>query len=229
MTLETLDGLIKHNGPILNKQKYENILGKNIFKNKINYIKSPSLEAQLSSISDDIAYNSHDLEDGLNAGFFCLDELKNIPVISRIVKTHLRKLKKNNKDLIYRQVTRDLINKMVSDVVSTTNYNIKKEKVKSIKNVYKTKIKLVNFSNEMRLFDKEIKLFLNKNMYNNPVVLNKTKQGSIIISSLFKKIREKQSKFIKINELKMFTIERRICDFIAGMTDRYAINLYKSL
>ena len=90
-------------------------------------------------------------------------------------------------------------------------------------------MKLVTFSEEMRLFDKEIKLFLNKKMYNNPVVLNKTKQGSIIISSLFKKIREKPSKFIKINELKMFTIERRICDFISGMTDRYAINLYKSL
>ena len=229
LTLETLDGLIKHNGPILNKDKYENILGKNIFKNKINYIKSPSLEAQLSSISDDIAYNSHDLEDGLNAGFFSLNELKNIPLISGIVKIHLRKLKKNNKDLIYRQVTRDLINKLVSDVIRTTSLNIKREKIKSIKNVYKTKIKLVTFSNEMRLFDKEIKLFLNKKMYNNPVVLNKTKQGSIIISSLFKKIREKPSKFIKINELKMFTIERRICDFIAGMTDRYAINLYKSL
>ena len=229
LTLETLDGLIKHNGPILNKDKYENILGKNIFKNKINYIKSPSLEAQLSSISDDIAYNSHDLEDGLNAGFFSLNELKNIPLISDIVKTHLRKLKKNNKDLIYRQVTRDLINKLVSDVIRTTRLNIKRENIKSIKNVYKTKIKLVTFSNEMRLFDKEIKLFLNKKMYNNPVVLNKTKQGSIIISSLFKKIREKPSKFIKINELKMFTIERRICDFISGMTDRYAINLYKSL
>ena len=229
LTLETLVGLIKHNGPILNKDKYENILGKNIFKNKINYIKSPSLEAQLSSISDDIAYNSHDLEDGLNAGFFSLNELKNIPIISGIVKTHLRKLKKNNKDLIYRQVTRDLINKLVSDVIRTTSLNIKREKIKSIKNVYKTKIKLVTFSNEMRLFDKEIKLFLNKKMYNNPVVLNKTKQGSIIISSLFKKIREKPSKFIKINELKMFTIERRICDFISGKTDRYAINLYKSL
>ena len=229
LTLETLDGLIKHNGPILNKDKYENILGKNIFKNKINYIKSPSLEAQLSSISDDIAYNSHDLEDGLNAGFFSLDELKNIPLISGIVKKHLGKLKKNNKDLIYRQVTRDLINKLVSDVIRTTCLNIKRENIKSIKNVYKTKIKLVTFSNEMRLFDKEIKLFLNKKMYNNPVVLKKTKQGSIIISSLFKKIREKPSKFIKINELKMFTIERRICDFISGMTDRYAINLYNKI
>ncbi len=229
LTLETLDGLMKHNGPILNNQKYQNILGKNIFKNKIDFIKGPSLEAQLSSISDDIAYNSHDLEDGLNAGFFNLKELKDIPVISDIVKIHLRRLKKNNKELIYRQITRDLINKMVSDVVLTTNLNIKKEKIKSIKDVYKTKKKLVNFSGGMRLFDKKIKSFLNKNMYNNPVVLKKTREGSVIVSSLFKKIREKPHKFIKIKDQKMFTIERRICDFIAGMTDRYAINLHKSI
>tara|TARA_A100000164_G_scaffold212783_1_gene188561 strand:+ start:3193 stop:4323 length:1131 start_codon:yes stop_codon:yes gene_type:complete len=229
LTLETLDGLIKHNGPILNNQKYKNILGKNIFKNKIDFVKGPSLEAQLSSISDDIAYNSHDLEDGLNAGFFNFKELNDIPIISDIVKIHLRRLKKNNKELIYRQITRDLINKMVSDVVLTTNLNIKKEKIKSINDVYKTKIKLVNFSKEMRLFDKKIKFFLNKNMYNNPTVLKKTKEGSIIVSSLFKKIREKPRIYIKNNDQKMFTIERRICDFIAGMTDRYAINLYKSI
>ena len=141
----------------------------------------------------------------------------------------MRRLKKNNKELIYRQITRDLINKMVSDVVTTTNRNIKNENIKSIKGVYKTKKKLVNFSNEMKLFDKKIKFFLNKNMYNNPLVLKKTKEGSIIVSFLFKKIREKPSKFIKINDKKMFTIERSICDFIAGMTDRYAINLYKSI
>ena len=229
LTLETLDGLVKHNGPILNNKKYQKILGKNIFKKKINFTKGPSLEAQLSSISDDIAYNSHDLEDGLNAGFLNLKELKDIPIISDIVKIHLRRLKKNNKELIYRQITRDLINKMVSDVVTTTNRNIKNENIKSIKGVYKTKKKLVNFSNEMRLFDKKIKIFLNKNMYNNPLVLKNTKEGSIIVSFLFKKIREKPSKFIKINDKKMFTIERRICDFIAGMTDRYAINLYKSI
>ncbi len=229
LTLETLDGLVKHNGPILNNKKYQKILGKNIFKKKINFTKGPSLEAQLSSISDDIAYNSHDLEDGLNAGFLNLKELKDIPIISDIVKIHLRRLKKNNKELIYRQITRDLINKMVSDVVTTTNRNIKNENIKSIKGVYKTKKKLVNFSNEMKLFDKKIKFFLNKNMYNNPLVLKKTKEGSIIVSFLFKKIREKPSKFIKINDKKMFTIERSICDFIAGMTDRYAINLYKSI
>ena len=229
LTLETLDGLLKHNGPISNIKNYQNILGKNVFKNKINFTKGPSLEAQFSSISDDIAYNSHDLEDGLNAGFFNLKHLREIPLISDIVKLHVKRLKKNNKELIYRQITRDLINKMVSDVVNTTNYNIKKEKIKNIKDIYNTKVKLVNFSREMKLFDKKIKLFLNKNMYNNPSVLKKTKQGSSIIRLLFKKIKEKPDKFIKNNDLKMFTKERRVCDFIAGMTDRYAINLYKTI
>jgi dGTPase len=67
LTLETLDGLLKHNGPIKNFGKYEKILGKNYFDKKIKYSLRPSLEAQIASISDDIAYNSHDLEDGLKA------------------------------------------------------------------------------------------------------------------------------------------------------------------
>ncbi len=229
LTIETLDGLLKHNGPIMNNKKYQNILGKNIFNKRINFIKGPSLEAQFSSIADDIAYNSHDLEDGLNAGFFNLNQLTEIPIISTCVKSHIKRLKKNNKELVFRQITRDLINKMVSDVVYKTNHNIKKYRVKNIKDVYKTKIKLVNFSDEMMVFDKKIKFFLNKNMYNNPAVLKKTLEGSNIVRTLFKKIREKPHKFIKKNDNKMFTIERRICDFIAGMTDRYAINLYKSI
>ena len=80
LTLETLDGLLKHNGPLKNVKKYEKILGKNVFKNKINFSSSPSLEAQIASISDDIAYNSHDLEDGLNSNLFKLKDLENIPV-----------------------------------------------------------------------------------------------------------------------------------------------------
>ena len=118
---------------------------------------------------------------------------------------------------------------MVSDVVYETNQNIKKHKIKNIKDVYKSKSRLVSFSNEMRVFDKKIKFFLNKNMYNNPSVLKKTSQGSKVLRTIFNKIKEKPHKFIKNNELKMFTVERRICDYIAGMTDRYAINLYKSI
>ena len=62
LSIETLDGLIKHNGPVINKQKLNAMLGKNFFKNKINFSNNPSLEAQIASISDDIAYNSHDLD-----------------------------------------------------------------------------------------------------------------------------------------------------------------------
>ena len=76
LTIETLDGLIKHNGPVFDRSKYDEILGKNIFKKKINFFKKSFFEAQISSISDDIAYNSHDLEDGLKAGLFKIDDLK---------------------------------------------------------------------------------------------------------------------------------------------------------
>ena len=66
LTVETLDGMIKHNGPVNNLIKFNSILGKNFFRNRIKYLDNTSLEAQIGSISDDIAYNSHDLEDGLN-------------------------------------------------------------------------------------------------------------------------------------------------------------------
>ena len=86
LTIETLDGLVKHNGPINNLNNLNNILGKNCFKNRINFKNQPSLEAQISSISDDIAYNSHDLEDGLRAKLFKIEDLVGIPIITEIIK-----------------------------------------------------------------------------------------------------------------------------------------------
>ena len=80
LCVETLDGLVKHNGPINDTKNIDNILGKNIFKNKIKF-KKPSLESQVASISDDIAYNSHDLEDGIKANLFRIEDLHGIPVL----------------------------------------------------------------------------------------------------------------------------------------------------
>ena len=229
LSIETLDGLIKHNGPIVDNSKYDKILGKNIFKGKINFLKNPSLESQISSISDDIAYNSHDLEDGLKAGLFNIDDIDEIPVISNIVNKHKNKLKKNERELALRQIIRDIINEMVKDVIINTKKNLKKEKIKNIRDVYKVDMQLVTFSEEMANFDMSIKSFLRENMYYNKKILNKTRKGEKIIKLLFSRINKHPLKFVKRNTLKMYSKERSICDFIAGMTDRYAINLYNSL
>ena len=91
LTVETLDGMIKHNGPVNNLIKFNSILGKNFFRNRIKYLDNTSLEAQIASISDDIAYNSHDLEDGLKSNLFKLSDLRNIPVLNKIISKHKKK------------------------------------------------------------------------------------------------------------------------------------------
>ena len=91
LTYETLDGLLKHNGPIKNIKKFNSIFERNYFRNRINFSSNPSLEAQIASISDDIAYNSHDLEDGLKANLFKLEDLNNIPVLNKIISKHKKK------------------------------------------------------------------------------------------------------------------------------------------
>ena len=130
LTLETLDGLIKHNGPVKNLKKYKEILGIKYFKKRINFSASPSLEAQIASISDDIAYNSHDLEDGLKSNLFYLSDLNNIPILNKIVLKHKKKIKKYSIDLVIRQIIREIINEMVKDLIITTQTNIKKIKLK---------------------------------------------------------------------------------------------------
>ena len=229
LSLETIDGLVKHNGPVNEPKKFDSILGVNFFKNKINYKKNASLEAQLSSISDDIAYNSHDLEDGLRANLFKIEDLKDIPILSEVINNHKKFIKTKGTELVIRQIIRDIINEMVNDVIINTQKNIKEKKIKHIKDIYDNKDLLVNFSNEMNFFDIKIKSFLREKMYFSKNVIKKTNMGKKIINYLFLKIKKNPSKFINKIKNKKYSLERNICDFIAGMTDRYAINLYNSL
>ena len=229
LTFETLDGLIKHNGPILNKTKLDKILGRNFFKNKINFNQSPSLEAQIASISDDIAYNSHDLEDGLNAKLFTLKDISKIPILNSLIKRHKTNIAKHSQELVLRQIIREIINEMVKDVILNTNKNLKKNNIKNIKDVYKSKHPLVSFSNKMKVFDKSVKSFLKKNMYYHKNVIHKTNLGKKIVKKLFFKIKKNPKKFVKNHNIKKINNDRLICDFIAGMTDRYAINLYNKI
>jgi dGTPase len=229
LSFETLDGLIKHNGPLRNLIKYNKILGENFFKKKINFALSSSLEAQIASISDDIAYNSHDLEDGLKSNLFKLRDLKNIPILNKIVIKHMKKLKKYSIDLVIRQIIREIINEMVSDVIFTTNKNIRSNKIKSLTDIYKNKNQLVCFSNKMKKFDLKIKSFLKKKMYFHEKVNSKTNFGRKVITKLFVKIKSNPKKYINIKKYSNSNPERIICDYIAGMTDRYAINLYNEI
>ena len=229
LSLETIDGLVKHNGPVNDTRKLDSILGRNFFKNKINYKKNASLEAQLAAISDDIAYNSHDLEDGLRANLYKIEDLKNIPILSKIINKHKKFIKTKGSELMIRQVIRDIINEMVKDVITNTQKNIKENKIRNFKDICNNENLLVNFSKEMNYFDITIKSFLKKNMYLSTNVLKKTNMGKKIINFLFLKIKKNPSRFINNSIYKKNNYERNICDFIAGMTDGYAINLYNSL
>ncbi len=229
LTIETIDGLLKHNGPIKNLKKYDNILGNNYFKNKIKFSLNPSLEAQIASISDDIAYNSHDLEDGLKSNLFQLKDIENITILKKIIQKHKRKINNFSLDLVIRQIIREIINEMVKDIIITTKKNIKKYKVKNLEDVYKSKYPIVTFSRQMIKFDKEIKNFLRKKMYFNKEVKKNTNQGKKIIKKLFLSIKKNPKRYINVSKYDKSNIVRSISDFIAGMTDRYAINLYNKI
>ena len=229
LSIETLDGLIKHNGPVKDLTKFNRILGNNFFKKKINFSLNSSLEAQIASISDDIAYNSHDLEDGLKSNLFNLNHLKNIPVLNKIISKHKKKLKRYSIDLVIRQIIREIINEMVSDVIKTIQKNVKLYKIKNLNDVYETRSPIVTFSQNMQNFDKKIKSFLKQKMYFHKNVNSKTNFGRKVITKLFLQIKKNPKKHINIRKYKNSNIERIICDYIAGMTDRYAINLYNKI
>jgi len=229
LTIETLDGLIKHNGPVKNIIKYKSIFKNSVIYKKINFNAYSSLESQVANISDDIAYNNHDLEDGLRANLFTIKKLSKISFISKIIKKHLKNIKKFRREVIINQIVRDLINLMVTDVLKTTKKNLNKYKPRTLNDVHKLNHLIVDFSGKMKKTDKQIKDFLKVHMYNSRSVLSNTNKGKKIIKGLFNYLIKNPKKFIKRKNLNKDNKERLIADFIAGMTDRYAINLYNKI
>jgi len=229
LTLETLEGLIKHNGPVKNLIPYKVILKKDLFNKNIVFNTYPSLESQISAISDDIAYNNHDLEDGLRAGLFTIKKISSIPFLSKLINRHNSNIKSFRREIIISQIIRDLINLMVMDVIKTTNKNLKKINPKSINDIHKQNFLIVDFSSKMKIIDRQIKEFLKINMYNHKKVIINTNKGKKIIKKLFFHVSQNPKKYINKNLLKNASLERVISDFISGMTDRYAINLYKKI
>jgi len=228
LTVETLDGLIKHNGPVIKLDPYKKMLKKNFFSKKIYFKNYPSLESQVAAISDDIAYNNHDLQDGLRANLFTIEQISSITNISHITKYHMKNITKFRKEVIINQIIRDLINMMVNDVINVAKKNLKKIKPNSVKDIYENNSLIVDFSNEMKKTDIQIKDFLHRQMYNHNNVIINTNKGKKIINYLFKYLSKYPKKYINANLFLKDKKERVIADFIAGMTDRYAINLYRT-
>ena len=227
LSIETLEGLLKHNGPVEDTDLVNKLIGLKTFKRKINFNTYPSLEAQISAISDDIAYNNHDIQDGINANLFKLEELMEIDFFKSIYLKYKKKINKKNYKIATYQIIRDSIDLMIRDLLTNTQKNLKNFKIKSIKDIANSDQLLVCFSNSIQKSEKEIKLFLRTKMYDNKLVLKKNQRGKIIIKKLFGIIKSNPRKFLTKDQLTKDKF-RAISDFISGMTDRYAINLYNN-
>ena len=228
LSIETLEGLLKHNGPVDDLDLVDNLIDIRKFKNMINFNTFPFIEAQISAISDDIAYNNHDIQDGINANLFKLEELVEINFFKDIYKKYKNKINKQNYKIATYQIIRDSIDLMIKDLINNTKKNLISNNIKTLKDINKTSSLMVDFSDKIKNSENEIRYFLKLKMYNNKDVLAKNNEGKLIIKRLFNKIEQNPKKYISDKELNKNKY-RVISDFISGMTDRYAINLNKSI
>ena len=229
LTFETLEGVIKHNGAFLNYDKVNKYI---LDLDKIydfQLTKSPSLEAQISSISDDIAYNNHDIEDGLRANLFTIADLYSIPLIGDIYKELVQKNPNLRQELLVGEAKKRITLAMVVDVIENTQYNLIKNKINNLNDVINFPYNLISFSKDLEEVHRKIKDFLMQNMYRNPNVNQMTINAQNIINFLFdkhfgdpKKLPADRYDLFKNNEDPK-NLANIICDYIAGMTDRYAI------
>ena len=232
LSWETLEGLVKHNGPVI-----ENIPDTFINFNQLWDLElgsHASLEAQCAAVADDIAYNAHDLDDGLRAKLFMANDLIDVPLAGdalRIVEQKYPDLEPNR---LRHEIVRRQITAMVEDVISNSKSNISKHEPNSIADVRNCGKTLVCFSNQMKLKERGIKEFLFDKMYRSPDVMKMRQGAEIIIRDLFNVYLNEQG--IMPNGLQRLGQKNKsndrpriIADFIAGMTDSYAISEHERM
>lgn len=231
LTFETREGILKHCS-LPNARKLGDI-GQRFLDKTL-----PSLEAQLTDFSDETAYNNHDIDDGIRYGLITIDDLLKVEIFRKqhdIVNKRHPGL--DDKKLIH-EIIRRMINIMVVDLIDTSRINIASTQLKSVEDVRKQKQRIMAFSEPMSAQKLELKQFLHKNLYQHYRVHRMTKKAADVVESLFDAF---------INDLKILPTEARahcqslkdkhgengvargISDYIAGMTDRYAIVEYERI
>ena len=228
LTWETLEGLVKHNGPIEGNAPPTILKLSNEFDLELG--EYSSLEAQIASISDDIAYNNHDIDDGLRAGFFTFNELRELPLIGNIVDRLPRNFETRDIQRINNEITRRSTNLMISDIIINIKKNIELEQVTNLRQIRSLKKPIVDFSNEMKSNVESVRNFLSERMYSHESIIDMSKNAHQIVTFLYNFLINADHR--TLNELKIDlnrddSKNRIVCDFIAGMTDNYARTIYE--
>ena len=231
---ETLDGIIKHNGIIDKPRQFLKILDS---KFQFDLNSNTSLEGQVAAIADDIAYLTHDFDDGLNSGILNINQIKNLPIIDMIIKEISNKFINITDQFLAHEMVRRLISVLVQDTINNSKLNIKNHKIQSVENVKHCPKPIVCFSNKTLSNVSVIRDFLLNKLWHHPKVDKSKSLGKKVISDLFDFFIKDPN--ILINEEKLYnnkktmagkspkSLERFVADKIASLTDRNALEMHK--
>lgn len=225
LSWETREGIIRHSSNV----------GKDFAARFIEFNSSeqPSLETQVMDVSDEIAYDNHDLDDGIKSGLIFEEDLRKKSKLWSITHNNVKKQYSNlSIDLRVYLIIRNLINMQVTDLIKNTTNNVRKTGISNFKDVRQCSKRMVMFSEEMYYLRRELRQFLLDNLYFNWRVLRMTDKARRFVHSLFN-IYSDNSKLLPPQFQNQAETEegkrRAICDYIAGMTDKYALEEYRKL
>lgn len=232
LTWETLEGVVKHNGPVA--KPYPAALAEYAAQHDLELGTFASLEAQIAAVSDDIAYNNHDVDDGLRAGVFSLKDVEDVPIIGEAMRRAKARWPEVDEDRLIAEAVSDLIGAMVADVRSETERRLAEVKPESAAAVRAGAAQIVDFSEEMKRDVDALRAFLKERMYRHWKVNRERSKARRIVRDLFGLFLAEpetlpavwRERYEGRGEDKL---ARAVCDYIAGMTDRYAAREHAEL
>jgi dGTPase len=230
LSWETLEGLAKHNGPVDGRPPWALVEADREFP--LDLASWPSLEAQVAAVADDIAYDNHDIDDGLRAGLFTLGELLDVPLIARAWAGVRLRYPDVGETRLVPELIRDQIGLMVNDLIEETERRLRGSGADSADEVRSAGRALAGFSGAMATEERVLKRFLHERMYNAPAVTAVRDEAQRVLAGLFDAYRGDPARlpagWLEDGAGEVTTL-RGIGDFIAGMTDRYAIARHREL